>query len=224
MNVEPASLLRLHDLPTLENATLVMAFSGWMDGGDVSTGTVERLVDLLNAREVAEIDPEPFYIYNFPGTMEMTALFRPHIEVEGGLIKSLDMPGSSFYAHEPANLVLFIGKEPNLQWRTFGECVFHLARLVGVKRLLFVGSFGGTVPHTREPRLYITCSDEQLLSEMEPYGVRRSGYEGPGSFTSYLLTQAPSAGLEMTSLGNCSITRRRLCAQGYVWRQVIKCT
>jgi hypothetical protein len=23
---------------------------------------------------------------------------------------------------------------------------------------------------------------------------------------------------------NCSITRRRLCAQGYVWRQVIKCT
>jgi len=40
--------------------TLVLAFSGWMDGGDVSTGTVSRLVHLLDARAIAEIDPEPF--------------------------------------------------------------------------------------------------------------------------------------------------------------------
>src|SRR5205823_4713147 len=64
----------------------------------------------------------------------------------------------------------------------------------------FVGSFGGSVPHTREPRLYVTCSDARLLPEMERYGIRRSGYEGPGSFTSYLLTRAPSAGLDMVSL------------------------
>ena len=54
-----------------------MAFSGWMDGGDVSTGTVRRMVELLDAEYVAEIDPEPFYIYNFPGTMEVAAMFRP---------------------------------------------------------------------------------------------------------------------------------------------------
>jgi proteasome assembly chaperone (PAC2) family protein len=35
---------------------------------------------------------------------------------------------------------------------------------------------------------------------MEQYGARRSGYEGPGSFTSYLMTQVPSFGIEMTSL------------------------
>ena len=35
---------------------------------------------------------------------------------------------------------------------------------------------------------------------MEKYGVRRTGYEGPGSFTSYLMTQVPSAGIEMVSL------------------------
>src|SRR4029079_19372623 len=66
--------------------------------------------------------------------------------------------------------------------------------------ILFVGSFGGSVPHTREPRLYVTCSDAALLPAMEQYGLRRTGYEGPGSFTSYLLTRAPAAGLEMTSL------------------------
>src|SRR5919199_1183577 len=143
-------LLRLHHTPALDPATLVLAFSGWMDGGDVSTGTVRRLVDLLGARRIAEIDPEPFYLYNFPGSMELTALFRPHIEIEDGLVKALDMPGNTFYCHEPANLVLFIGKEPNLRWQTFAACVLELARRVGVRRILFVGSFGGAVPHTRE--------------------------------------------------------------------------
>src|SRR5207253_4369552 len=81
-----------------------------------------------------------------------------------------------------------------------GDCVLELARRAGVKRLLFVGSFGGTVPHTREPRLHVTCSDAALLAEFDRYGLRRTGYEGPGSFASYLLTRAPAAGLEMASL------------------------
>jgi proteasome assembly chaperone (PAC2) family protein len=192
--------LALHRNPEMVDATLVLAFTGWMDGGDVSTGTVSRLIDLLDAEPFAEIDPEPFYIYNFPGSMEIAALFRPHIEIEGGLVKSVDLPANAFYAHRPANLALFVGKEPNLRWRTFGDCIFRLAREVGVSRILFVGSFGGSVPHTREPRLFVTCSDEGLLPEMEQYGVRRSAYEGPGSFTSYLMTEAPRAGIEMASL------------------------
>ncbi|HUT14238.1 MAG TPA: PAC2 family protein [Thermoguttaceae bacterium] len=193
-------ILRIRRCPSLDDATLVLAFTGWMDGGNVSSGTVQRLVDLLGAEPFAEIDPEPFYIYNFPGSMEIAALFRPPIEIEDGLIKTINMPENTFYCHEPARLVLFLGKEPNLRWRTFSDCTFRLARMVGVRRILFVGSFGGAVPHTREPRLYITCSDPALLPEMEKYGVRRSGYEGPGSFTTYLMTRAASAGIEMVSL------------------------
>ena len=192
--------LAIRRCPDLSGGTLVLAFSGWMDGGDVSTGTVERLVELLNAQPVAEIDPEPFYIYNFPGSMETTALFRPHIEIEDGLVKTVDMPTNTFYSHDSAGLMLFIGKEPNLHWRRFGRCIFELAGRARVSRILFVGSFGGSVPHTREPRLYVTCSERSLLPEMEQFGVRRSGYEGPGSFTSYLMTQAGTEGLQMTSL------------------------
>ena len=193
-------LLHIHERPAIRDSTLVLAFTGWMDGGDVSTGTVQRLVDLLEARPIAEIDPEPFYIYNFPGSMEVTALFRPHIEIEDGLIKTIEFPANRFFLHEPANLVLFIGHEPNLRWRTFGDCIFRLAEEADVRRIVFVGSVGSAVPHTREPRLHVTCSDAGLLKEMEQYGVRRTGYSGPGSFTSYLMTRAPAAGLEMASL------------------------
>jgi len=200
MSDRQREILRVQRPVRFDQATLVLAFTGWMDGGDVSTGTVRRLVKLLDADQVADIDPEPFYIYNFPGSMEITALFRPHIEIAGGLVKSFDLPENVFYSHDSGNLLLFIGKEPNLCWQTFGDCIFRFAEQVGVSRILFVGSFGGAVPHTREPRLYVTCSEKALLPEMEKYGLRRSDYEGPGSFTSYLMTQAKSAGLQMISL------------------------
>lgn len=193
-------LLKIDDHSALTDGTLMLAFSGWMDGGEVSTGTVNRLLDLLDSKPIAEINPEPFYIYNFPGTMEISALFRPRIEIEEGLLKSIEMPSNTFFCDPAANLVLFVGKEPNLQWKLFGDCIFKLADQLGIKRILFVGSFGGTVPHTREPRLYVTCSAPELLSEMEQYGVGRTGYEGPGSFTSYLISRASESNIAMTSL------------------------
>jgi len=193
-------MLRIHRRPAIESGTLVLAFSGWMDGGDVSTGTVERLVDLLGADEIAEIDPEPFYIHNIPGPMEVATVFRPPVEISGGLFQNIEMPKNRFFAYEEANLLFFVGKEPNMHWRDFGKCIFHLARELDIERILFVGSFGGAVPHTREPRLFVTCTDVGSLEEMKPYGVRPSEYEGPGSFTSYLMANAASAGVEMISL------------------------
>ncbi|MFQ5733666.1 MAG: PAC2 family protein [Planctomycetaceae bacterium] len=196
----PHKYLTIDRLPTLAGGTLMLSFDGWMDGGDVSTGTVERLVDLLKAEPIAEIDSDPFYIYNFPGSMEIAALFRPHIEIQDGIVQFVAIPSNRFYCHEAEKLVLFVGKEPNLKWREFAECLFQFARAAGITRILFVGSFGGSVPHTRQPRLYVTCSDAKLLPEMERYAVRRTGYEGPGSFVSYLMTQVQAADLEMVSL------------------------
>jgi proteasome assembly chaperone (PAC2) family protein len=193
--------LRMTRQPALENPTLVLALSGWMDGGEVSTGTVRRLVDLLEAEAFADIDPDAFYLFSFPGSMEIAALFRPHIKIEDGLVVEHTMPSNTFFDHAPGNLVFFIGKEPNLHWRAFGDAILELARAVNVRRILFIGSFGGPMPHTREPRLYVTSSHAELLPEMERYGLRRrSNYEGPGSFATYLLKRSTGAGLEMASL------------------------
>ncbi|MDA1162413.1 MAG: PAC2 family protein [Planctomycetota bacterium] len=187
-------------LPELDGGTLLLSFSGWMDGGDASTGTVSRLIRLLDAEPVASIDIEPYYIFNLPGSMEHTAQFRPHIDIEDGLVKSVDMPTNEFFYAQSANLLLFKGKEPNLKWRTFGDCIFDVARQCCVSRLMFVGSFGGMVPHTREPRMHVTCSDEKLRDEMDQFGLRRTGYEGPGSFMTYLMSKASEQGLDMVSL------------------------
>lgn len=192
--------LNVRERVRLEDGILVLAFSGWMDGGDVSTGTVGRLVEVLQARPIATIDPDPFYIYNVPGPMEITALFRPNVKIEDGIVKTVEMPRNIFFSAPNSNLLLFIGKEPNLRWRSFGDCILHLVRETGVSRLVFVGSFGGSVPHTRQPRVFVSSSDASYLPKLEPYGTKRSGYEGPGSFVTYLMGEAPRAGVQMASL------------------------
>ena len=192
--------LHLNEPPNLTGATMVLAFTGWMDGGDVSTGTVRRLIDHLNAERFGEIDPADFYIYNFPGDMEVAAIFRPHVRIESGLIQSYRLPTNTFHAVPRENLILFVGQEPNLNWNAFGDCIFAAAAQTGVERIIFVGSFGGSVPHTREPRLYASVTDAALKPMLKHCGVRFSDYEGPASLITYLMTQAGRRGCRMISL------------------------
>jgi proteasome assembly chaperone (PAC2) family protein len=190
-------LITSSTLPALDDGAMLLAFSGWMDGGEVSTGTVTNLLRLLQATKIAAIDPDPFYIYNFPGSMEVSALFRPNVKYKKGVTVEFDFPANAFYCSTEHNLILFTGKEPNLRWREFGDCVFTLAKATGVRRVYFVGSFGGTVPHTREPRLFASVSDKKLRPKLRKYGVQFTDYEGPASFSSYLLNRAGEHDLQM---------------------------
>jgi len=72
--------------------------------------------------------------------------------------------------------------------------------MLGVKRIIFMGSFGGTVPHTREPRMYGSVSHEHLRPILAKHGLRLSNYEGPAGFSSLLLAQSPARKIEMLSL------------------------
>jgi proteasome assembly chaperone (PAC2) family protein len=188
--------------PQLSGATLLLALTGWMDGGSVSTGTVKQLMGMArpNMPEVARIEPDEFYIYNLPGDMETAAIFRPHVKYEDGIVSEFEMPTNTFYCDDKSNLVFFIGKEPNLKWQGFAECIFAVTKRLNVARIIFMGSFGGSVPHTREPRLYGSVSHAHLRQTLKQLQLTASGYEGPGSFATLLLSQAAERGVEMLSL------------------------
>jgi len=192
--------LKIYTRAELDNARMILGFSGWMDGGEVSTGTLECLVDKLGAEKVAEIDPEGFYIYNFPGSMEVSALFRPHTKIENGLIKSFRGPANRFFCDQQNNLILFTGKEPNFRWKEYAECVFWLASEFNVSQIYFIGSVAGLVPHTRDPRFFSSVSDESLKAGLEQYGLNFSNYEGPASIVTYLTIQCRQRGLRMITL------------------------
>jgi len=193
-------LVKIYCRPELQDARMVLALSGWMDGGDTSTGTVEYLVNTLGAEEFAEIDSGGFYIYNVPGSMEVSALFRPHTRIEEGLVTTYEEPSNTFFCSAEHNLVLFTGKEPNIGWREYADCILSLAMDLNVTMIYFVGSVAGLVPHTRDPRFYGSVSDEHLKPLLQQYSLRPSDYEGPASIVTGLTVLARERGLGMLTL------------------------
>jgi proteasome assembly chaperone (PAC2) family protein len=192
--------LKIYKGANLREPRLLLGFSGWMDGGDVSTGTIKCLIEKLAAERFAEIKPEGFYIYNFPGSMEMSSLFRPHTRIRKGLIRSYEVPQNEFLCAENADLIFFLGKEPNLLWEEFADCILSVCEEFGVTMIYFVGSVAGLVPHTRDPRLFCSVSDAKLKDVHERYGVKFTDYEGPASFITYLTTRCSEQKLSMATL------------------------
>ena len=192
--------LIIHKRPSLEAPSMIIGFSGWMDGGDVSTGTIEYLKNKLKANKFAEIDPGEFYIFNLPGGMEQVAQFRPYTKIKDGLLIDFEYPRNEFFADQKSGVILFSGKEPNLRWDEYANCIFQLAEEFDVRKIYFVGSFAGATPHTREPR--ITCSvfgEEQKVS-LKEQDVRFTNYEGPASIATLLNKFSKEKGIEMANL------------------------
>jgi len=199
-DVMTEDILRIQGEANLQNPRLLLGFSGWMDGGDVSTGTVRVLIEKLHARRIAEIDHRGFYIYNFPGAMDVTSLFRPYCRIKKGIVREFAFPENAFFAAENEDLILFSGKEPNMRWVEYGDCVFALCRQFGVRSVYFIGSVAGLVPHTRDPQFFCSVSDAQMKPRFESYGIKFSDYEGPASVVTYLTTRAKEEGVEMVSI------------------------
>jgi hypothetical protein len=212
--------LIIRQRPRLMEPALILGFTGWMDGGSVSTGTVGYLVDRLNAEPCASIRPHDFYIHNFPistiplsiytsegkavltsaNPLDIAAVFRPNTKIEEGVIRELTFPKNEFFCSERANVVLFVGEEPHIRWGSYADCMFRLAEEFGVREVYFVGSVAGPLPHTREPRLRASVAEESLKARLAGLGLGYSEYEGPASFTTHLSYESAVHGLEMRTL------------------------
>jgi proteasome assembly chaperone (PAC2) family protein len=192
--------LNMLSRPKLSQPRLIMGLGGWMDGGDVSTGTIEFMARELSARKIAQIEPDDFYLYNFPGSMEIAAMFRPHVKIEDGQIENYQPIASEFFCDPQHDLILFSGREPNFNWQRYGRCIFDLCQQFEVREIFFIGSVAGAVPHTREPRLSGSVSDADMKPLFRQFNIRPSSYEGPASFITYLTREAASHGRRMASL------------------------
>jgi predicted ATP-grasp superfamily ATP-dependent carboligase len=150
---------------------MVVAFRGWNDGGQGASLAAGFLAKVWSASRFAEIDPEQFFDFQ---------VSRPHVSLEEGMTRKLDWPENAFYhASIPGlerDIVLLLGIEPNLRWRTFADLVVGLARRLGVELVVTLGSLLADVPHTRPAPVSGAASDPEL---MEKFGLEPSRYEGP---------------------------------------------
>jgi proteasome assembly chaperone (PAC2) family protein len=178
--------------PELERPVLVAAFRGWNDGGQGATLAAGYLARLWNAEKFADVDPEGFVDFHEN---------RPHVSLDEGLTRRIEWPENAFYhSRVPGtgrDVVLLLGVEPNLRWRTFCGLVIDLARDLGVELVVTLGSLLADVPHTRAAPVTGAASDPQLVADL---GLQHSRYEGPTGIVGVLQDACRRAGLPAASL------------------------
>src|SRR6266481_6155325 len=138
------SELRVSARPELTRPVLVAAFRGWNDGAQAASLAAGYLAKLWGADQIADIDPEGFF--DFQAT-------RPHVSLVDGLTRRIDWPENSFWSARPDGLdrdvVLLLGIEPNLRWRTFTKLIVDLAKELEVELVVSLGALLADIPHTR---------------------------------------------------------------------------
>jgi len=178
--------------PELERPVLVAAFRGWNDGGQGATLAAGYLAKLWDADRFADIDPEGFF--DFQAT-------RPHVSLDDGLTRRIEWPDNAFYharmAGTERDVVLLLGIEPSLRWRTFSKLIVDLARDLDVELVVTLGSLLADVPHTRAAPVTGAASDPELV---ESLGLQHSRYEGPTGIVGILQDACRREGIPAASL------------------------
>lgn len=184
--------VRWRTRPTLDRPVLVAAFEGWNDAGDAASGAVRYLIDRYDGDQVAEIDAEEFF--DFTTT-------RPQAEIGDDGIRRIAWPTTEVYAAslpgDAGDVLLMIGPEPQLKWRTFCAQVTNLAHEMDCRLVVILGALVAEVPHSRPVPVVGTVSDPALQAEL---GLQTSTYQGPTGVVGVLSAACREAGLPAASL------------------------
>ena len=174
--------LKTKDLPDdLRDPLMLFSFAGWADAAESATHALRYLVRHLNGTKFAEIDPEEFY--NFTRV-------RPRTKFDEAGERYIEWPANEFFAirreQSERDIVIFVGVEPSMRWRTFCESMVELLRELRVSEVVQVGALLDAVPHTRDIRVTGTATSPELQSMLRGIEVRRSRYTGPTGISGVL--------------------------------------
>ncbi len=182
--------LRWHRPPALKNPVVLAAFTGWNDAGDAASTALKTLIETSGAEPLAEIDPEPFTDF---------ATVRPLLRLDENGSRNIIWPTVGVWSASlpGTDVVMVLGPEPALRWRTFTEQITAVAQRVGAPMVITLGALLADVPHTRPVHVIGTASDDTL---MERYDLERSRYEGPTGIVGVIQDSLSRAGFPGASL------------------------
>ncbi|MGA0879115.1 MAG: PAC2 family protein [Ilumatobacteraceae bacterium] len=176
--------------PELRRPHVVAAFTGWNDAADAASIAVKHLVEAMGATPLADIDPEEFTDF---------ATIRPHVRLGDGLSRHIVWPTVSMWSvsGEGSDLILVLGPEPALRWKTFCRQIIGVAQTYKAASIMSLGALLADVPHRRPTQVIGTSPDETLIDR---HDLAKSRYEGPTGIVGVLNDAATRAGIPTASL------------------------
>lgn len=159
------------DAPGLRAPVVILAFSGWSDTGTVTTDAARRLIDNYKGERFLTVDPEDYYVFTDS---------RPTVRLGEGGVRELNWPKNEAYAARLANadhdLVIVVGAEPNLRWRTFSSRLSETIAKLSPSLICTLVARPAATPHTRPIPVTGSSADPALAQR---FGLGPSRYQGP---------------------------------------------
>jgi hypothetical protein len=165
--------LHFEYMPTLRQPYLLLTFGGWSDAADVATAAGRFLVQHLQAERFAWIDPEEFFSFTDQ---------RPQSHYNEQDEREITWPANEFFvSHQPTlahDIIIGVGIEPHLKWRTFTSLVMEFIKRCDVYQTYTLGALWADVLYSAPVHFSGSSTDPQVASRL---GLNRSGsrYEGP---------------------------------------------
>jgi hypothetical protein len=191
MDVDEVLELATDELEPLRAPVMVIALTGLFDIAGAATTALDRFAPGDESVTVAEIDPDPFYDF----TQE-----RPHVEIDDGEVRVIRWPENQFEVVRGTggrDLVILVGAEPHLSWRTYAECIRRVVVELRCEAVVTVGSAAEAVPHTRTPSVTGSTTDPRLASVL---GIGQPTYQGMTGVAGVIQADLESHGIPSISL------------------------
>jgi proteasome assembly chaperone (PAC2) family protein len=176
----------------LREPVMVAAFRGWNDAGDAASFAAQHLRRVWGAERFASIDPEEYFDFQ---------AVRPQVSLVEGMTRKITWPSNEFsgakLSEAPHDILVLVGTEPNMRWRTFASLIVRVARQRKVQLVVTLGALLADVPHSRPVQITGTAVDTALIERL---GLQRSRYEGPTGIVGVLHDAFGRAGIASASL------------------------
>jgi hypothetical protein len=155
-----ASVRWLTEPPALKEPVLVVMLTGWIDAAAAAAGAMEAIRDESAASPIVTFDDDVYIDYRAR---------RPLMELRDGVNTVLQWSHISVAAgHDQTgrDLLLLSGPEPDMAWHRFADATGDLAADLGVSRMVALGAYPFTAPHTRPPRVSVSSPSQDVLTSV----------------------------------------------------------
>jgi len=200
---------------------MIIALEGLFDIAEGATTALRHLIKHTDADEIATISSEEFFDFSrerpvmrlesggrriaWPDTTFYLASAGGSSDeatgvgsdaAAGGDSSSADDSTSSQNGSAP-DLLLVVGVEPHLRWKTFAGCLLDIATELGVSMVVTMGSPPGHAPHTRPLGVVGSTTNNELAARL---GLGSPTYEGPTGLIGVLHEKLDKLGIPSFSL------------------------
>jgi proteasome assembly chaperone (PAC2) family protein len=177
---------------------MIAGWYQWADAGEVSSGLPQYLIDVTGAKQIGEMDPDGYYLFQFPGTHD---LLRPMVRLEEGYRVEMRERRNAFYASgdSESDFLIFIGDEPHMNVERYATAFLDAVEALGVERVAVVAGVNGPMPYDKDREISCVYSLPGMKEELEGYALRPSNYEGGATIGVYLADRAEERDIELVA-------------------------